>query len=256
LCVKIAHQWPSRGAVEIFAWPYLYEFYAAGRVQASYVRLLPERSQSVISVFVVDDHALVRSGLVNIIALEPDLQVVGDGTGALESLNAIRRSQPRVLVVDLDMPTIRGPDFISMAKDAVPTLLALACTVHASYGWVAEAFRRGADGYVLKSSSSSLLIDAIRAVAEGRGFIDPALQKEVVRLAQQGKGQRAPTMELTARELRVLGLAAEGLTNQQIAARVGESVESVKLHLRRSFSKLGATDRASAVVAAVRRGLI
>ena len=208
-----------------------------------------------IPVFVVDDHTLVRQGLVNIIGLERDLVVVGEGTGAAETLGEIREAKPTVLVADLDMPGVRGGDFIAMAKQALPSLRALACTMHASYGYVAEAFKRGADGYVLKSSPSELLIEGIRALADGRGFIDPALQKEVVRLVQE-PNRRVPTMDLTAQEIRVLGLAAEGLTNQQIAARVGESGESVKLRLRRCFGKLGATDRASAVAAAVRRGLI
>jgi DNA-binding NarL/FixJ family response regulator len=209
----------------------------------------------VITVYVVDDHALVRRGLVNVINLEPGLQVVGEGDDSAESLTAIKRLKPKVLVADLEMPTIRGPEFIAQAKQGVPSLRAVACTMHAAQGYVADALRRGADGYVLKSSPSDLLIAAIHAVAADRGFIDPALQADVVRLVQDRNGGGAAA-DLTATEIQVLRLAADGLTNQLIAERVGQSVESVKLRLRWSFRKLGATDRASAVAAAIRRGLL
>jgi DNA-binding NarL/FixJ family response regulator len=209
----------------------------------------------VTSVYVVDDHALVREGLVRIVNLESDLAVVGSGTGSAETLAEVRRAMPRVLIADLEMPAIRGADFIAMAREAVPSLRVVACSMHASYGYISEALRRGADGYVLKSSPGDLLVQAIRAVAAGRGFIDPALQSDVVRLVQsQGRSGEKP--DLTAQELQVIRLAAEGLTNQAIAEQVGHSVESVKLRLRGSFRKLGAKDRASAVAAAIRRGLI
>jgi DNA-binding NarL/FixJ family response regulator len=206
-------------------------------------------------VYVVDDHALVRRGLVNIINLEAGLKVVGEGGDTAETLSAIKRLKPDVLVIDLEMPTIRGTDLIAMAKDALPSLRVVACTMHAAFGYLSEALRRGADGYVLKSSSSDLLIAAIRAVAEERGYIDPALQGDVVRLVQE-RNQPGQPSDLTATEIQVLRLAADGLTNQQIAERVGQSVESVKLRFRWSFRKLGVTDRASAVAAAIRRGLL
>jgi DNA-binding NarL/FixJ family response regulator len=206
-----------------------------------------------IAVYVVDDHALVRRGLASVINLEPGLQVVGEGSDSAATLTAIKRLQPEVLVVDLEMPTIRGPEFVMMAKQAVPSLRVVACTMHGAHGYVADALRSGADGYVLKSSPSDLLLAAIHAVAGGQGFIDPALQGDVVRLVQDRAGAGA---ELTADEIRVLRFAADGLTNRQIAVRLGQSVETVKLRLRWSFRKLGATDRASAVAAAIRRGLL
>ena len=208
-----------------------------------------------ITVFVVDDHRLVREGLVRVIKLAADLEVVADGNGDAETLRALTRLKPRVLVVDLEMPAIRGASFIAMAKEALPDLAVVACSMHGSYGYISEALGNGACGYVLKSSSSDLLIEAIRAAAAGRGFIDPALQGEVVRLVQ-GKIANATEAELTPMELRVLRHAGEGLTNSEIAALVGQSVESVKLRLRWAFRKLGAKDRASAVASAIRRGLM
>jgi DNA-binding NarL/FixJ family response regulator len=210
---------------------------------------------ALITVFVIDDHNLVREGLINVINLASNLSVVGNGDGNNETLQALRRSNARVLVIDLEMPGIRGPSFIAMAKDAMPALGVVVCTMHGSYGYIADALQQGADGYVLKSSSSEILIEAIRAAAVGRGFIDPALQNAVVRLVQRKAG-RATEPNLTAMELQVLRLAAEGLTNPQIAERVGQSVETVKLRLRWTFRKLGAKDRASAVASAIRRGLM
>lgn len=189
-----------------------------------------------------------------IVDLEEDLQVVGEGDGSSVTLEAIRQEQPDVVVLDLEMPGIRGVDMIEMMKP-VSRARTIVCSMHGSYGYVSEALRRGAEGYVLKSSPSALLIEGIRRVALGNGYIDPALQNEVLRLLHD----REHTLfkeELTLRELEVLQLAAEGLGNQEIAARTRQSVETVKLRLRRSFRKLGAADRANAVATALRRSLI
>ncbi len=208
-----------------------------------------------ITVFVVDDHALVRSGIAQVIDAEDDLDVVGEGTGSSETLDAVSAIRPHVAVVDLEMQPIRGVDFIERVKDAVPEIRTLACTMHSAQGYVAEALRRGADGYVLKTSPSTLLTDGIRTVASGAGFLDPALQTDVVRLLK-GRDRRLLATDLTAQEIEVLRLASEGLTNQEIAGRVHQSIETVKLRLRRSFQKLGAVDRANAVALALRRNLL
>lgn len=208
-----------------------------------------------LSVFIVDDHALVRNGVRQIVDLEEDMRVVGEGTGSSEALEAIGRAQPDVVVVDLEMPGIRGVDMIEMVKRCSPRTHSLVCSMHASYGYVAEALRRGAEGYVLKSSPSALLVEGIRRVAMGQGYIDPSLQNDVLKLLQD-RDQSLFSEELTLKELEVLQLAAEGLGNQEIAERTHQSVETVKLRLRRSFRKLGASDRANAVALALRRSLI
>jgi DNA-binding NarL/FixJ family response regulator len=209
----------------------------------------------VTSVFVIDDHALVRSGVRQVLSLEADLEVVGEGAGTSDTIEAIRQTQPAVVLLDLEMPGIRGVDMIEGIKDVSPKSEVLVCSMHASYGYVAEAFRRGADGYVLKSSPSELLIDGIRRVSRGDGYIDPALQTEVLRLLHD-REQAVFNDELTLQELEVLRFAADGLGNQEIAGRTHQSVETVKLRLRRCFRKLGAADRANAVALALRRSLI
>jgi len=208
-----------------------------------------------ITVFVVDDHALVRSGLIRVIETEEDLHVVGEGSGSAETMEAIRRLQPQVVVVDLEMPRMRGADLIERLKDVVPSCRALVCTMHSTHGYLAEALRRGATGYLLKSSPGQLLVDAIRAVASGKAFIDPALQTDVIQLLRGGEERRLAA-DLTAQEIEVLRLAADGCTNQEIARRTHQSIETVKLRLRRVFQKLGASDRANAVALALRRNLI
>jgi DNA-binding NarL/FixJ family response regulator len=208
-----------------------------------------------ITVFVVDDHALVRQGIVQLVNSESDLTVVGDGGGSPESLDAIRRLKPQVVSLDLEMPEVRGADFIGRVQSASPTSRVLVCTMHGHYAYVAEALRCGADGYVLKSSPSSLLIEGIRRVAAGKGLIDPALQTDVIKHLQSPTVPGA-TQDLTAREIEVLRLAAEGMSNHEIAKRTAQSVETVKLRLRRSFQKLGAADRVNAVALAMRRHLI
>lgn len=208
-----------------------------------------------ISVFVVDDHPLVRDGIIQVLKLEPDIQVVGEGTGSAEALESVRQLKPQVVLVDLEMPGIRGADFIDALRQQNLGCRILVCTMHSSHGHVAEALRRGADGYLLKTSPSGLLIEGIRTVAAGRGFIDPALQTDVIRLLQD-HDQRLLATDLTAHEIDVLRLAAEGLSNHEIARRTRQSIETVKLRLRRTFQKLGAVDRANAVAVAIRRNLI
>lgn len=208
-----------------------------------------------ITVFVVDDHALVRSGLIRVIEAEEDLQVVGEGSGSAETIDAIRRLRPNVVVVDLEMPRIRGADLIAQIKTLSPSSRSLVCTMHSAHGYVTEALRCGANGYLLKSSSGELLVEAIRTVAAGKGFIDPALQTDVIQILRGGE-QRHLGSDLTAQEIEVLRLASEGYSNNEIAGRTRQSVETVKLRLRRVFQKLGASDRASAVAIALRRNLI
>jgi DNA-binding NarL/FixJ family response regulator len=207
------------------------------------------------TVYVVDDHQLVRQGIVQLIKLEDDLEVVGEGTGSAETIGALRRLQPDVALVDLEMPEVRGSDFIGQLKGASGKTRVLVCTMHASYAYVAEALAAGADGYVLKSSPSSFLVEGIRRVAAGQGQIDPALQSDVIKLLQSPE-HRLIASELTPQEIDAVRLAADGLSNPEIARRTGQSVETVKLRLRRSFQKLGASDRASAVALALRRNLI
>jgi DNA-binding NarL/FixJ family response regulator len=208
-----------------------------------------------IAVFVVDDHELVRKGIVQLLRLEKDLDVLGEGSGTLETLETIVRRPPDVAVVDLEMPQIRGADFIQSLKRRNAGIKVLACTMHASRGYLSEALRAGAEGYVLKSSPADWLVAGIRSVVAGRAYVDPSLQDEMVRLVQD-RDTRAVERDLTAQELEVLRLVADGLTNHEIAQQTHQSLESVKLRLRRSFHKLGANDRAQAVAVAVRRSLI
>jgi DNA-binding NarL/FixJ family response regulator len=212
---------------------------------------MPQR----ISVFIVDDHVLVRSGIVQLIKLEEDLEVIGEGTGSAETATMIERLQPQVAVIDLEMSDVRGADLIRLIKSRPSKTRVLVCTMHAAYAYAAEALRCGADGYVLKSSPSGVLLQGIRRVARGEGFIDPALQSEVIKRLQRPTDSLSPD-SLTAQEIDAVRLAADGLTNLEIAQRTGQSVDTVKLRLRRSFQKLGAADRASAVAAALRRNLI
>ncbi|MBI3785529.1 MAG: response regulator transcription factor [Deltaproteobacteria bacterium] len=207
-----------------------------------------------ISVFVVDDHVMVRQALVQVLRLEADIQVVGDGDGSAGTIAKIQALKPDVTVLDLEMPGLRGTAVISILKKENPDGGILVCSMHSTYAHVSEAIRSGADGYVLKSSPVDLLLTGIRRVAAGEGHIDPSLQSDVIRLLQREPAE--VDAELTTREIEALKLAANGLSNEEIGATTGQSVETVKLRFRRSFRKLGAVDRANAVAVAMRRGLI
>ena len=206
-----------------------------------------------IRVLIVDDHELVREGLRLMLSRTEGIVVEGLAEGGEEALAVLQSVDPDVLLLDLSMPRTSGMDVIArlaMRGRSRPRILVLTATDDQDL--VLEAVRAGAHGYILKSASRNELIGAIRRVAGGDQYYDSVVAKAFLR----GDQRQRDSGLLTAREIEILRLAADGLTTRDIAARLFLSSSTVKSHLDNIYRKLDASDRAHAVAIALRRNLL
>lgn len=204
-----------------------------------------------IRVLVVDDHPVVRAGMVALLGEQPDVEVVGEaGTGA-EALALVPRLAPDVVLMDLRMPVMDGAEATARlrAEPGAPEVLVL--TTYDTDADIVRAVEAGARGYLLKDTAPAVLADAIRRAALGETVLAPPV---AARLAER---LRAPArVELTPRELEVLRAVARGLSNAAVGRELFIGEATVKTHLLRIFGKLAVTDRTAAVTAAYAQGLI
>lgn len=213
-----------------------------------------------ITVLLVDDQSIVREGLKAMLALEPDLQVVGEASNGREALQVVTRLAPTVVLLDVRMPDMDGLTALPQLKLRASRSAVIMLTLYDDPGYLMQAVCGGAAGYVLKDASRQELIRAIRVVADGGAIIAPSLLPEllgkVAAAASLPLSAGAPEEALSARELQVLRLVAEGRSNQEIAESLIVSPTTVKSHVQNILRKLNASDRTQASVQAVRWGLI
>jgi len=204
-----------------------------------------------VRVLVVDDHPVVRGGLVGWLAAQPDLDVVGEAADGLEALAAVAEHQPDVVLMDLRMPRMDGATATGRIVAAHPDVRVLVLTTYDTDADIVRAVEAGAAGYLLKDTPLPQLADAVRAAARGETVLAPPVAARLV------SRMRAPAAEApTARELQVLSGVARGLTNADIGRELFIGEATVKTHLLRVFAKLGVDDRTRAVMVAVERGLL
>jgi DNA-binding NarL/FixJ family response regulator len=205
----------------------------------------------VIRLLVVDDHPVVRAGMVAVLGEEPDLEVVGEAADGAQALALVPRLRPDVVLMDLRMPVMDGAEATRRlaADPGSPHVLVL--TTYDTDADIVRAVEAGARGYLLKDAPTAVLTDAIRRAARGETVLAPPV---AARLADRLRAPSGP--ELTGREVEVLGLVARGLSNADIGRRLFIGEATVKTHLIRAFAKLGVADRTAAVAEAHRRGLI
>ncbi|MFD0202444.1 MULTISPECIES: response regulator [Saccharothrix] len=203
---------------------------------------------------VVDDHPVVRDGLRGMLGTQPDLDVVGEAASGTEALTVVAATRPDVVLTDLRLPDPSGGALIRQLLDRVPATRVLVLTTHDTDSDVLPAIEAGAIGYLLKDAPREELFRAVRAAARGETVLAPS----VAALLLSRIRPRPPLTEarLSAREREVLALVAEGRTNRETAARLYLSEATVKTHLLHIYAKLEVTDRASAVAAAYRRGIL
>ena len=209
---------------------------------------------------IADDHELARSGLRSMLAGEPDLEVVGEAATGREALAACSRLRPDLVLMDVRMPELDGLAATEAVKEACPGTSVVIVTLFEDPDYLLRAVRAGAAGYVLKDATRRELLAAVRRVLGGESILDPALAAQLLhRLAHEGRPERAvggSVEPLTGRELEVLRLLAQGLTNPEIGGRLGVSRGTVKVHVERIIAKLGASDRTQAAVRAAELGLL
>ncbi|GAA2996472.1 response regulator transcription factor [Actinokineospora diospyrosa] len=199
---------------------------------------------------VVDDHPVVRDGLRGMLGTQPDFDVVGEAAGGTEALAVVRATSPDVVLTDLRMPEPSGAALIRLIA---PEVKVLVLTTHDTDSDVLPAIEAGAVGYLLKDAPREELFRAVRAAARGETVLAPSV---AALLLSRVRPQRPLVAQLSAREREVLALIAEGRTNRDAAALLHISEATVKTHLLHIYAKLEVPDRASAVAAAYRRGIL
>jgi len=213
-----------------------------------------------IRVLLADDHTIVRQGLRSILEREPDLEVVGEAGDGREAVRMAASLAPDVVVMDITMPHMNGIEAASRIIKSNQGTRVVALTMHTAEEYVYSLLKAGARGYVLKDSSPSDLIEAIRAVARGGTYLHPDVSMTVVNEYLKRPDPRArsgqPSVALSHREREVLQLIAEGRTNKEIAGQLGLSVKTIEAHRTRIMEKLKIHNTAGLTRYAISRGII
>ncbi len=203
-----------------------------------------------VRVLVVDDHPVVRAGILGLLAGEPDLDVVGEAGDGEQACEAAARLRPDVVLMDLRMPVLDGAAATARILREVPLARVVVLTTYETDADILRAVEAGATGYLLKDTPRDDLVAAVRAVAAGETVLGPSVARRLVQRVRSA-GER-----LTPRELEVLRAVARGLSNAQIGAELFIGEATVKTHLLRIFAKLGVDDRTRAVTVALELGLL
>jgi DNA-binding NarL/FixJ family response regulator len=205
----------------------------------------------VIRLLVVDDHPVVRAGMVAVLGEETDFEVVGEAANGAEALALVPRLAPDVVLMDLRMPVMDGAEATARITRLPSAPRVLVLTTYDTDADIVRAVEAGARGYLLKDAPTGVLADAIRRAARGETVLAAPV---AARLAERRRGPARP--DLTLRELDVLRLVARGLSNADIGRELFIGEATVKTHLIRTFAKLGVDDRTAAVTVAYSRGLL
>lgn len=198
-----------------------------------------------VRILIVDDHPLMREGLRRVFELSPGVQVVGDAGNGEEGLKACRELRPDVLVLDLNMPGLGGVEVTRTLHAELPDLPIVILTVHDDTLHLDEALQAGATSYCLKDVDPDILVQTVQRAVHGESYIDPELQRRSATMAQ-----------LTRREMEVLRMVAEGLSNREIGERLHISEKTARNHISNIFLKINVQDRTQAALYAVQRGWV
>jgi DNA-binding NarL/FixJ family response regulator len=201
-----------------------------------------------IRILTVDDHALLRAGIASLVEFEPDMELVAQASTGREAIEQFRRHRPDITLMDLQMPDISGIEAIIAIRGEFPDARIVVLTTYAGDVQVVRALKAGARGYLLKGNVHTDLLETIRAVHAGRKRIPPEVAAELALHTAED--------HLTARELEVLKLIANGNANKEIAAQLAIAEDTVKKHVTSILEKLAANDRTHAVTIGLERGII
>ena len=224
---------------------------------------------SPITIMLVDDHDVVRTGLRSYLETQPDMQVVAEARNGEEAIQRALQVRPAIILMDITMPGMDGLEATRRLKVLLPDSLILALTFHEDKQYFMEMLAAGASGYITKEAAADELVSAIHAVAAGNIYLQPALARWLLedyqRMAQSRNGAPATGSEekravaldvLSAREREVLELVGQGLSNQQMGERLGLSHKTIARHRERIMKKLNLHSRTELVKFAIRTGLI
>ena len=201
-----------------------------------------------IRVLVVEDHNVVRQGLVALLKVVDGLEVVGEAADGVEAVDQFRKHQPDVTLMDLRLPRLSGVEAIQRIRQEAPQARVIVLTTYDGDEDIYRALKAGARAYLLKGMTSEDLVTTIRAVHAGKSHIPPAIAEKLA--------ERMGAEELTPREFDVLEQIVNGMSNKEIATVLGVSEATVKTHINSLLGKLGVTDRTQAATAAIQRGIV
>jgi DNA-binding NarL/FixJ family response regulator len=205
-----------------------------------------------VRVVIVEDHALVRAGTLQLLETVSDMLIVGQAGSGEEGLVLIDQARPDVAVVDVNLPGMTGLDLAAELRRRCPSVAVLIVSAYDDAAYLSEALDVGVSGYLLKTATATEFLDAVRAVADGVFVLDRALSG---RLRRQ-RGQTTGVEGLTQRETDVLRLLVLGRSNKQIARELGLGLRTIETHVSNLLAKLGVLSRTEAVAYALRKGLV
>jgi DNA-binding NarL/FixJ family response regulator len=212
-----------------------------------------------IKLMLVDDHAVLRDGLKNIVGMESDIQVVCEAVNGMEAIEKVEEFSPDVILMDINIPERNGIEVTGLIKGMYPSIKILILTMYNHEEYFLSAIRQGADGYLLKDAPSDHVIDAIRAVAKGQSVIHPSMTKKFLNFSSPKKENVAVEKKeslLTEREKDVLLCLVKGMNNKEIAQNLFISDKTVKIHVSNIFRKLEVKSRSQVVIYAVQNQLV
>jgi len=219
-----------------------------------------EMGRGKIRVIIAEDHAFVREATRQLLEQEPDIEVVGEASDGAQAVDLVEQVKPHVVILDISMPVMNGIEATRKIKAISPSTAVLILTQYDYDQYVFALLAAGAAGYLLKDVPAAEVVRAVRSVHAGEPVLHPVIAKKVLtRFVAEGPPQqeaRDADAVLTERERDILRLAASGMSNARIAARLYVSVRTVQAHLSNIFDKLGVGSRTEAVIVSLRRGLI
>ena len=208
-------------------------------------------------ILIVDDHAVVRKGLMMVLRMEPDFEVVGEAENGIVALELAHQLKPDLVLLDFAMPEMDGAETARQLQEKLPDIKVLILSGVEVDDRVLDLLASGVDGYVIKDIEPDELAQAIRTVAQGEAYLHPTLARRVLnRMTNRQQAKPVPQARLTPREQEVLRLMATASTYREIAKQLFVSEETIRSHAKRILSKLQQPNRAQAVLAAVRAGLL
>jgi DNA-binding NarL/FixJ family response regulator len=207
-----------------------------------------------IRVILVDDHPIVRSGIRGLLEKASDIKVVGEAENGETALQLVEEAAADVLLLDMELPDIPGPQVAAQIKQNHPALKILSLSAHDDSVYVRQLLEQGAAGYLMKEEAPEVILDAVRGVARGQqGWISRGIAAQIANWMQV---DMAGNTHLTPRELETLSLLVDGKTNQAIAADLKISEKTVEKHIKAIFEKLKVSSRVEAAVIAVKHGIV
>lgn len=208
-------------------------------------------------ILLAEDHETIRDGLRLLVNSQPDMETVGEADNGRVAVQLAQELLPNVVVMDVSMPELNGLQATKQLKQKCPEVKVLTLTRHTDDGYLQQLLQAGAHGYVLKQSKSTELLRAIRAVAAGQTYLDPAISAKVVtqiREARRGARGESPDANLSGREAEVLRLIALGYINKEIACRLNLSIKTVEAHKANGMLRMGMKSRVDIVRYAMLQG--